>query len=123
MTGNISAATATLFIKADIKPALTMITPMIDASLLPDKFSTILPTQLATPVLVSPLLKMKTAQTVMTAGLLKPSKAFKGSTRPVITTLPMTSIATTSIGNHSVTNKKAATDKRLSTIMIWGVIL
>ena len=122
MTGNISAATATLFMNADMKPALTMITPMMEASLFPDRFNTSLPTQLATPVFVRPLLKINTAHTVITAGLLNPAKAFKGSTRPVIATLPMTSIATTSMGSHSVISKKAATDKRLNTIMIWGVI-
>jgi hypothetical protein len=82
-TGSSKAATATLFMMADITPALVMITTIILVSLLPANLITKLPMALATPVWVNHLLKINTAQTVMTAGLLKPDRASPGDTMPV----------------------------------------
>ena len=74
-TGSISAATATLFMIADMTPAVTIITMIIRVSLLPASRKTKRPMAFATPVRVKPPLRIKTAHTVTTAGLLKPDRA------------------------------------------------
>ena len=95
-----------------------MITVTSQASLLPESFTTSRPTTLPTPVRVSPPLRMKTAQTVTTAGLLNPAKASPGWTNPLTATAPRTSRAVTSIGIHSVTRNTMATNKIPRTIAI-----
>jgi hypothetical protein len=64
---------------------------------------------------------MNTAQTVTTAGLLKPDRASVGLTKPVIATMPKTSNATTSIGIHSVTKNIMATARMKRARAICGV--
>ncbi len=71
---------------------------------------------------VNPLLRIKTAQTVMTAGLLAPARASVGVTSPVMAHVPSASRATTSMGTHSVTNSNTAADNKLNTKIISGVI-
>ena len=122
-TGSIKAATATLFMMADIVPALTMITTIMRVSLLPANLNTKWPMAFATPVRVKPPLRINTAQTVTTAGLLKPASASAGVTRPVKATAPSDSRAVTSIGIHSVVKKITATSRIDSTSMISGVII
>ena len=65
-----------------------MIAAIIEDSLRPETFRTSRPMILATPVWVSPLLRINTAQTVITAGLLHPASASAGVTRPVIAVVP-----------------------------------
>jgi len=59
---------------------------------------------------------MKTAQTVTTAGLLKPDSASVGVTNPVKAKLLMTSNATRSIRNRSVT-KRIMVETRIASTM------
>ena len=95
-TGSIKAATATLFMMADITPPVNMMTTIILLSLLPASLNTKPPIALATPVRVKPPLRINTAQIVTTAGLLKPAKASPGVIRPVRVTAPSESRAVTS---------------------------
>ena len=110
-------------VNADMTPALSMMTTIIEISLLPAIRRTKPPMMLATPVWVRPLLRMKTAQTVMTAGLLQPDRASAGVTSPVTAEAHNTSSATISMGIHSVTKNSTAAAKILSTKMISGVIM
>ncbi len=121
-TGIIKAATATLFMMADMAPALIMTTTTRRVSLRPASRNTTRPIRLATPVRVSPPLRMKTAQTVTTAGLLKPARASFGVTSPVRATTPSTSRAVTSMGIHSVTRKITETPRIVKTVAISVVI-
>ena len=110
-TGSIKAATATLFITADMTPAVTMITAIMKASLRPIIFRTKRPMMLATPVRVKPPLMINTAHTVITAGLLNPDSACTGDTRPVSATEPRASSAVTYMGIHSVTSNTTDTPR------------
>ena len=74
------------------------------------------------PVRVSPPLRMKTAQMVTTAGLLNPASASLGLTISVTANTPMTSMASTSRGAHSVTRRIMTATRIASTVMISGVI-
>ena len=121
-TGIISAATATLFMMADMAPAEIMITATSSVSLRPERRNTTRPIILATPVRVSPPLRINTAHTVTTAGLLNPESASAGVVSPVKATAPSTSSAVTSMGIHSVTRKRTATLNIVSTDSMSAVI-
>jgi hypothetical protein len=70
----------------------------------------------------SPPLKMKTAQTVITAGLLKPDRASCGLTSRLRASSTRTSSATTSTRSFSLTKSTTAIARIASTSPIWNVI-
>lgn len=121
-TGNSSAATPTLFMKADITPAVSIITAISRSSPVPARRKTWRPIRLATPVRDRAPLRMKTAQTVITAGLLKPDIASAGVTRPIRARAASTSRATTSTLSHSVTKSTTVSAMMAMTRAIWNVI-
>jgi len=116
VTSNNMAATATLFITTESTPAVSMSTVTMRASLAPARRSTWRPRRFATPVRVSPALRMNTAQTVTTAGLLKPLNAAAGVTNPVSANALSASSAVTSIGIHFMTSSVTATTRMQSSI-------
>jgi len=120
-TGSIMATTPTLFKNADIKPALSMIAAIKRASPLPAMRNTCRPILLAIPLRASAPLMMKTAQTVMTAGLLKPESASVGVTRPVIANVPKTIRAMTSTRMRSLISRSKAPPTMINTCAISGV--
>ena len=75
----------------------------------------------ATPVRVNPPLRINTAHTVITAGLLKPASASTGLTKPVKATAPNDNKAVTSSGIHSVIRNTIATARIDNTKAISGV--
>ena len=79
-TGNISAATPMLFMKAESTPAVSMTTTIMRPSCLPASPNTVRPMTLAIPVRVRPSLKMNIAQTAMTAAFENPATASSGVT-------------------------------------------
>ena len=104
-TGNISAATPMLFMKAESTPAVSMIMKITRSSPLPATLRTVRPMIFAIPVLVSPSLRMNIAHTAITAALLKPETACSGVTSPKSTSKPRTIRATTSMRNFSLMNR------------------
>src|SRR6056297_95586 len=121
-TGNMSAATPMLFMNAERKPAVSMITTIIATSRRPARRMTCRPMTLAMPVRVSPSERMNIAQTVITAVLEKPLKASSGATRPVIASVPSTSRATTSMRIHSPMNRTRAAARMARTRAISNVM-
>ena len=121
-TGNISAATPILFMKADNTAPVIMITNIKGISRLPPKRITWRPMMSAIPVRVRPSLRMNIAHTVMTALLLKPANASLESTRPVTARVPSTSNATTSIRITSLIKRISETTNMPRTIAISNVI-
>ena len=122
VTGNNNATTPILLINADNKPATSIMTIIICVSLLPDKRITLRPMLSAMPARVKPSLMMNMAQTVITAGLLKPLTASAGDTSCSKASAHNSSKATTSIRSHSVTNKTKATSSSSNTSAISRVI-
>jgi len=120
-TGSSNAATPTLFMNAERPAAVSMITMTSRPSLSPESLSTWRPRIPATPVRESPPLKMNTAQTVITAGLLKPDTAWLGSRSPVTARVTSTMSATMSTRTRSVTNRMTATTRMPRTRPMSGV--
>ena len=121
-TGNKSATTAILFITADSSAATAIVRRIKLFSLLPAKRAIRSPTNFATPVLVSPALRINIAQMVITAGLLKPEIASVGVSKPVKTRLTSTINATRSTRTHSVINSTMAPARMPMRINISEVI-
>ncbi len=121
-TGNIRAATPMLFMKADRIPVVSMITIRIRTWPVPARARTRCPIMSATPVALRPALRMNMAQTVTTAGLLKPARQSSRSTSPLAPRVPMTSNATTSIRSFSVTKSTSDTARIASTAPISKVM-
>jgi hypothetical protein len=120
-TGRRSAATPTLFMKADSAPAVSMIIAVSLTSPPAASRRTWRPRRLAIPLRARPALKMKTNMTVITAGLLKPERACFGVTRPVSASVTSISRATTSTRSFSVTKRMTATARTERTVRISGV--
>src|SRR6056297_1194715 len=121
-TGSMSAATPMLFMNAERKPAVSMITTIIATSRRPARRMTWRPMTLAMPVRVSPSERMNMAHTVITAVLEKPLKASSGETSPVIASVPSTSSATTSMRIHSPMNRTRAAARMARTSAISKVM-
>ncbi len=121
-TGNISAATPMLFMKADSTAPVTMMTKIIAISRLPATRMTCLPMISAMPVRVRPSLRMNIAQTVITALLLKPANVPSASTRPVIASVQSTRSATRSMRMTSLTKRTSDTPRMTRTMKISTVI-
>ncbi len=108
---------------ADSTAAVSMIRAISRISPLPASRSTWRPTRPAMPVRDSPPLRMNTAQTVITAGLLKPDSASWAPTRPLSASITSTSSATTSTRSHSLTNSTSATPRIAKTSPISSVMV
>ena len=106
---------------ADSTPDTSMITAIMRASPRPAQGSSRRPSASATPVRVNPALRMNMAQTVMTAGLLKPASASAGVSWPVTASVPIASSATRSARSHSVTNSTRQVSRMPSTRAIETV--
>ena len=117
-TAGIKIATApTLFIKADITPAVSMMTAKIHCGRGPATCNIRTASISAMPVWCTAPLMINTAQTVMTAGLENPAKASREEISPVKIRANNTSKATTSTCTFSVTKSTIAPAKILSTSM------
>ncbi len=119
--GNNMATAPMLFINADIKPTPTMMTTVRRAEFWPAIRTINRAIESATPLRVSPPLTIKTAHTVITAGLAKPENASSIFTKPVRTNAASTIIATTSTRNFSVTNKTIA-PARILKIRMFSIV-
>ena len=78
--GSSTAAAATLFMNADIRPATTIRRMISGTSLPPERRVNRLPTTSATPVRKRAAEMKKIENMVITAGEPKPTKAFSGAT-------------------------------------------
>ena len=117
-TGSRRAATPTLFMNAERKAEVSMITRTSRNSPRPATRTTCSPSNPATPVRVRPPLRMNMAQTVMTAGLLNPDRASRGVTRPLIARPASTSSATRSMRIHPPIKRMRQTSRIAKTSAI-----
>ena len=120
-TGRNKAATPMLFINPDRTPTVTMMITMRRVSPPPANRRSPRPRILATPVLDKPALRIKIAQTVTTAMLLKPESASAGEIRLLIARLTRTIRATTSTRTRSVMKRMMATTSIARTVAISAV--
>lgn len=116
--GSMSAATPMEFINPDNKPTVSIKIAVNWNSLLPAKRLIKRATHPATPVFVSPSLKMRIAQTVMTAKFEKPDKASVGVTSPASASESSTRMATTSTRSFSVMKRLTEISKIANTAKI-----
>ncbi len=121
-TGRNSEATPMSFMNPESTPTVSMMIVSKRTSPSPAKRSTRWPISPATPVRASAPLRMSTAQTVITAGLLKPDRASAGLTNPVSAKLTNTNRATTSMRTRSVIKSTMAIPRMARTIAISAVI-
>ena len=112
--GNKIATAPILFMKADIRPTPNMMIKVKRAEFWPASRTIYRAIVSATPLRVMPPLTMKTAQTVITAGLANPENACSRSTKPVNTRAARTIIAITSTRNFSLTNRMIAPTSMLN---------
>ena len=106
----------------DDVPRAGLTVKMIRGSLSPARLWTFRPMRSATPVVLSPALRMNIAQTVMTALLLKPWNACEESTRPVTASAPRTRRATRSMRMTSLIKSTNEMARMPRTIAISRVI-
>ena len=121
-TGKNRDATPILFMNPDRMPLVSMMIVSSFTSLSPANCRKNLPSLLAKPVLANPPLRIRTAQTVITAGLLNPDKASVGVINPLMERLARTSNPTRSILTLFVIKSRIAKARMERTRIMSGVI-
>jgi hypothetical protein len=107
----------------DRTPLVSIIIANRRTSLSAARRNTKCPIRFAIPVLANPPLKIRTAQTVMTAGLLNPERASEGETKPVIARLARMNKPTRSTRTQLVIKRRIAAPKIINTRMMSSVIV